>query len=66
MHYFTWKLDLVAHILWMIVSPKEIFFSKLNNKAISDNDYKHAQRVWNKFNNENIGEYWEMYNMQDV
>ena len=61
MHYFTWKLELVAHVLRMIVSPKGIY-----NKAISDNDYKPAQRVWNKFSNENNGEYWEMYNMQDA
>ena len=50
----------------MKTSVSPTYFSKLNNKGISDNDYEHAQRVWNKFNNENIGEYWEMYNMQDV
>ena len=29
--------------------PKEAFYSKLNNKGISDEDYKHAQRVWEAF-----------------
>ncbi|XP_057296218.1 uncharacterized protein LOC130625168 [Hydractinia symbiolongicarpus] len=26
--------------------PKEAFYSKLNMKGISDNNYKHAQKVW--------------------
>ena len=29
---------------------KEEFFSILNNEHIEDEDYKHAQNVWNIFN----------------
>ena len=29
--------------------PKEAFYSKLNSEGISDEDYAHAQRVWEAF-----------------
>ena len=31
------------------LQPKEAFYSKLNNEGISDEDYTHAQRVWETF-----------------
>ena len=27
--------------------PKDAFYSKLNMKSISDQEYEHAQQVWN-------------------
>ena len=34
--------------------PKEKFFNRLNETHISDEDYAHAQNVWEKFSLKNI------------
>ena len=41
----------------------ESFFSELNNEGITDKDYRRAQRVWNKFKINNLGEYQHLYNI---
>ena len=46
--------------------PKEEFYSILNNKHISDEDYKHAQDVWNTFSCKNMGDYHNYYLASDV
>ena len=33
----------------------------LNNEHISDDEYKHAQIVWNKFDIKNMGQYHDLY-----
>ena len=43
--------------------PKEAFFSKLRNAHITDDDYKHAQTVWEKFNIKNLYRYLFLYLM---
>ena len=45
---------------------KEDFYSILNNEHISDDDYKHAQKVWNEFNIDNMGEYHDLYLKTDI
>ena len=46
--------------------PKEKFFSNLNDCGISDDDYKHAQKVWKDFEVKNMGEYHDLYLKSDV
>nr|DAC81289.1 TPA_asm: PolB [Corynactis coral adintovirus] len=45
---------------------KKEFYSVLNNKHISDDDYKHAQDVWNEFSINNMGEYHDLYLKSDI
>ena len=45
---------------------KEEFYSILNNEHISDENYKHAQNVWNIFNLKNMGEYHDLYLQSDI
>ena len=46
--------------------PKEEFHSILNDEHISDEDYKHAQHVWNTFSLKNMGEYHDLYLASDI
>ena len=41
--------------------PIEAFYSNLNMSNVSENDYKHAQRVWKEFRIRNLGEYHNLY-----
>ena len=45
---------------------KEAFYSNLNLKDISDEDYAHAQKVWNVFEVKNLGEYHDLYVQSDT
>ncbi|GBM60233.1 hypothetical protein AVEN_273538-1 [Araneus ventricosus] len=46
--------------------PKDKFYNKLNDCYITDEEYKHAQRVWKEFNIKNLGEYTDLYVKTDV
>ena len=45
---------------------KEKFFSMLRDEYITDKDYEHAQNVWNTFNLESMGQYYDLYLKSDV
>ena len=46
--------------------PKEAFYSRLNDKGISDEDYEHARKVWETFEMKNLEDYHNLYNRVDV
>ena len=46
--------------------PKEKFFNRLKETQISDEDYDHAQNVWEKFGLKNMGEYHDLYLKSDI
>ena len=46
--------------------PKEEFYSKLNDEGISDEDYSHAQRVWEAFETKTLEDYHNLYDKLDV
>ena len=45
---------------------REEFYSQLTDEGISEDDYKHAQNVWNTFNLQNMGEYHDLYLKTDI
>ena len=46
--------------------PQSVFYSKLTNSNISDEDYVHAQKVWSAFNCQNLIDYMELYCVTDT
>jgi hypothetical protein len=46
--------------------PKEAFFSKLNDEGISDEDYAHAQKVWQECGCTTFKQYHDLYMLCDV
>ena len=45
---------------------KDEFYSCLNDEGISDDDYAHAQLVWNSLNIQDVGHYSDVYLKCDV
>ena len=45
---------------------KESFYSELNKEGITDEDYVHAQKVWDTFNIKYLGEYHDLYVQLDT
>ena len=45
---------------------KEDFFNIMNNEHITDEDYQHAQNVWNEFGLSSMGEYHDLYLKSDI
>ena len=46
--------------------PKEEFYSKLNDEDITDDDYQHANNVWDTFGCKTIRDYHDLYLKSDV
>ena len=46
--------------------PKKDFYSNFILENISDEDYKHAQKVWNVSEIKNLGEYHDLYVQNDI
>ena len=44
-----------------ILPPKKAFYSKLNKSHISNDDYGHAQKVWNEFNCKTMRNYLDLH-----
>ena len=49
-----------------ILAPKEAFYSNLNLENISNEDYAHAQKVWEVFEMKNRGKYHDLYVQSDT
>ena len=45
---------------------KESFYSTLTEECIKDDEYEHAQNVWQKFEIENLKQYHDLYLMTDT
>ena len=45
---------------------KDLFYSKLTDETISDEEYAHAQNVWSEFTCETLGDYHDLYLQTDV
>ena len=45
---------------------EKLFYSILNDEHISDEDYQHAQHVWNTFSLNNMGDYHDLYLASDI
>ena len=46
--------------------PREVFYSKLSGKGITEKNYKHVWNVWNTFKMKTFKDYHELYNETDV
>ena len=46
--------------------PKKAFYNRLNMKGISDQDYEHAQQVWNTMERKTLGCYHDTFLATDV
>ena len=46
--------------------PKEMFYSRLNDTSITDEDYTHAKNIWRKFDMKNMRDYHDLYLKSDV
>ena len=59
-------MDDWARMAETALPPQAAFFNKLSDSDVSDDDYKHAQQVWNAFNCKTLGDYHDLYMLTDV
>ena len=46
--------------------PKKYFYNNLNLENIIDEDYTHAQKIWDVFEIKNLGEYHDLHFQSDT
>ena len=59
-------MDSPERLLETQLPSKNAFYSKLNNKNISDEDYTHAQKIWKEFGMKTMKDYHDLYLELDV
>ena len=59
-------MDVIEKFNDIKLPPREVFYSKLSGKGISEKDYKHACNVWNTFKMKTFKDYHKLYNETDV
>ncbi|KAJ8918524.1 hypothetical protein NQ315_013028 [Exocentrus adspersus] len=62
---FSSAPDSVDKLEYHRLPSKGDFYDKLNDEAVSELDYRRAQRVWELFNCQNLGEYSDIYLKSD-
>ena len=65
-HYPYEYMDSWSRFEETTLPPKEAFYSELKREGISDEDYAHAQAVWQAFECENLGDFHDIYLKTDV
>lgn len=55
-----------SHVLLSPLPTRDKFFSKLSNSGISEEDYKHAEKVYKDFKCANMKDYCELYCATDT
>ncbi|GBN41867.1 hypothetical protein AVEN_73997-1 [Araneus ventricosus] len=46
--------------------PKSAFFNSLSNEEVSFEDYQYAQRIWDIFNVQTLGDFHDLYVTSNV
>ena len=60
-------MDSIEKLSETQLPPNESFFSKLNDdEGINNDDYSHAQKVWDEFQCKTFRDYHDLYNVSDV
>ncbi len=54
-------IDEHSRLTYKGLPPKDAFYSKVKLDGMSNEDYNHAQNVYNTFNCENVGDYRWLY-----
>ena len=50
----------------MSLPPREAFYSSLKGEGITNKEFKHALKVWEKFECKHLGDYHYLYVRTDV
>ena len=64
--YLYEYMDSFERFLETSMLDKDAFYSNLKMESITDIDYRQAKNVFNKFNNNNLGDYHDLYVQSDT